>query len=227
MKKHCDLDKVCFRVMTSSPEKGTLNVHAGCLGHRRRRRRVYCPVRGLNILKADRCSCCIPCHTDVVEDLVRCVTAPATKAAFYWVNVPYFFLISVYYLPVLLLHFPVFVVVSFVLTVFYFYRLLLLNFSVSSYVYFPPRFPLFLFSFFFQFSSFFYDFLFISRSLFSESLMLQHKKAICGSTWDQKLNCTSFASSSVSEAMGSCNYNHPCWLFESHCMQTSLLVASC
>ena len=48
------------------------------------------PVRGLNLLKADRCSRCIPCHAAVVEDLVRCVAEPATKATFHWVNFPYF-----------------------------------------------------------------------------------------------------------------------------------------
>ena len=47
-------------------------------------------MRGWNILKADRLSRCIPCHADVVEDLARCVAAPATKATFYWVNFPYF-----------------------------------------------------------------------------------------------------------------------------------------
>ena len=48
------------------------------------------PVRGWNILKADRLSRCIPCHADVIEDLARCVAAPATKATFCWVNFPYF-----------------------------------------------------------------------------------------------------------------------------------------
>ena len=48
------------------------------------------PVRGLNILKADSRGRCIPCHADVVEDLVGRVAAPATKAKFYWVDFPYF-----------------------------------------------------------------------------------------------------------------------------------------
>ena len=39
------------------------------------------PVRGFSILKADRR--CIPCHTDVGEDLVRRAAAPA---GFYWID---------------------------------------------------------------------------------------------------------------------------------------------
>ena len=33
---------------------------------------------------------CIPCHADVVGDLVGRVAAPATKAKFYWIDFPYF-----------------------------------------------------------------------------------------------------------------------------------------
>ena len=46
-------------------------------------RALILPVRGLSVLKTDSRGCCIPCHADVVEDLVRRVAAPATKAKFY------------------------------------------------------------------------------------------------------------------------------------------------
>ena len=46
------------------------------------------PVGGLSILKADSQGAAPPCHADVAGDLARRVTAPATKAAFYWVNFP-------------------------------------------------------------------------------------------------------------------------------------------
>ena len=50
---------------------------------RKKERRGLLPVRGLNSLKTDGRSRFIPCHADVVEDLVRRVAAPATKTEFY------------------------------------------------------------------------------------------------------------------------------------------------
>ena len=49
------------------------------------------PVRGLNILKADRRNGTSPAtQVYVAEDLVGRVAAPATKARFYWADFPYF-----------------------------------------------------------------------------------------------------------------------------------------
>ena len=46
-----------------------------------RRRTKTKPLVG--VLKTDSRGRCIPCHADVVEDLVRRVAAPAAKAKFY------------------------------------------------------------------------------------------------------------------------------------------------
>ena len=73
-------------------------------GRKEGRKEGLLPVRGLSVLKTDSRGCCIPCHADVVEDLVRRVAAPATKAKFYWVDFSLFYLISICYLFVLLLN---------------------------------------------------------------------------------------------------------------------------
>ena len=54
-----------------------------CFQEGRKEGRGLLPVRGLNSLKTDGRNRCIPCHADVVEDLVRRVAAPATKTKFY------------------------------------------------------------------------------------------------------------------------------------------------
>ena len=63
--------------------------------------------------------------------LVRRVAAPATKAKFYWIDFPLFYLILICYLLVFLLRFPVSAVVLFVLTAFYFHLPFLLPFFVK------------------------------------------------------------------------------------------------
>ena len=70
--------------------KGYEGPHNHCETGKEKEKEGLLPVRGLNILKADSRGRCIPCHADVVEDLVRRVAAPATKATFDWVCFPYF-----------------------------------------------------------------------------------------------------------------------------------------
>ena len=47
------------------------------------------PVKGIEHSQIRQPQHCIPCHTVMVGDLVRCVSAPATKAKFDWIRCSY------------------------------------------------------------------------------------------------------------------------------------------